>query len=355
MLHVRSSFLAPPPSSPAAVTPAPLTPTTATASQSFEASTVTTSTLNVMIAEPFSARSISPSPTHPMEPVIRGAGTTPILTHAPEPEFGEMTPLREEQPKSEPQPVVDLFGIAEPADATPASKPSPFGSNFHPSLMSPVKFEALNHPTDLFSAMNEPDNTVAESGATMPSSTAVDFAVFDLMNATDINTSMQSNQPPAPSRFSAFEDLNSSIRRAMSPTPMQSSPMGSGASTPAKPPSLPPTGIPGTVNPGGLISPQPVIPGYMSLSHVGSPAKHGTNAMPASSTGDICSHVLCVCHVSLVYIFCCSLILFHLLIRYILFFYVHSASWFLLFSIQYLNYFGMSLFHHHLIMFCFRF
>ncbi|KAG1714809.1 Phosphatidylinositol-binding clathrin assembly protein LAP [Nymphon striatum] len=232
-----TSATTPPPSSPAAVTPAPLTPTAVTASQSFEVSTVTTTTLNVT-AEPLRPRSVSPSPTHPMEPVMKGAGTTPILTHAPEPEFGEMTPLSEEQPKIESQPVVDLFGIVEPADATPASKPSPFGSNFQPKLMSPVKTEVQrNQPTDLFSAMSEPENT-----ATMPSSTAVDFAGFDLMNAIDSNTSMQSSQPPA-SRFSAFDDLNSSMISAMSPTPMQSSPMGSGASTPAKPPSFPPTGF----------------------------------------------------------------------------------------------------------------
>ncbi|KAG1714808.1 Phosphatidylinositol-binding clathrin assembly protein LAP [Nymphon striatum] len=241
-----TSATTPPPSSPAAVTPAPLTPTAVTASQSFEVSTVTTTTLNVT-AEPLRPRSVSPSPTHPMEPVMKGAGTTPILTHAPEPEFGEMTPLSEEQPKIESQPVVDLFGIVEPADATPASKPSPFGSNFQPKLMSPVKTEVQrNQPTDLFSAMSEPENT-----ATMPSSTAVDFAGFDLMNAIDSNTSMQSSQPPA-SRFSAFDDLNSSMISAMSPTPMQSSPMGSGASTPAKPPSFPPTGILGTVNPSGF-------------------------------------------------------------------------------------------------------
>ncbi|XP_022241164.1 phosphatidylinositol-binding clathrin assembly protein-like isoform X2 [Limulus polyphemus] len=250
-------------------------------------------------------RSTSPSPTADL---MKGAGTTPILSHPPEPAFGEQVDHLDGVVASETETSTDLVWGDSPQPIGPTVVPgvSPFDSSFQilSSLPAPMDNVAKvpsqsEEKMDLFS-MDEADfgfgeiNThpslVAATSKTTPApptpppspfgnldmpssavglSSVLDHGQSSLHTLQGVSSFQQSP------KSSALDDLNFTIQKAMnrpSASPASSSYLG-GSRSSAK--SFSPVGV----------SPVTGSPLSSSVPHLDSPVLVGAHVSPTPTSG----------------------------------------------------------------------
>lgn len=163
--------------------------------------------LTLPTLEPPPPRSSSPSPTAEL---MRGAGTTPILAHMPEPGFGDLEPS-EDTWRSEPFPPPPP--AAAPSSAPRATTAAPAGwLGFDQGR--PQELASVPRPTMVQPAMGQqPAMAQPPAMVQMP------------------QLAMAKPPPPPPAKpASALDDLNFAIQQAMggAPSPAHSSAVPSG-------------------------------------------------------------------------------------------------------------------------------
>ncbi|XP_077540366.1 phosphatidylinositol-binding clathrin assembly protein-like isoform X1 [Haemaphysalis longicornis] len=163
--------------------------------------------LTLPTLEPPPPRSSSPSPTAEL---MRGAGTTPILAHMPEPGFGDLEPS-EDTWRSEPFPPPPP--AAAPSSAPRATTAAPAGwLGFDQGR--PQELASVPRPTMVQPAMGQqPAMAQPSAMVQMP------------------QLAMAKPPPPPPAKpASALDDLNFAIQQAMggAPSPAHSSAVPSG-------------------------------------------------------------------------------------------------------------------------------
>ncbi|XP_022248253.1 phosphatidylinositol-binding clathrin assembly protein-like isoform X1 [Limulus polyphemus] len=258
-------------------------------------------------------RSASPSPTAEL---MKGAGTTPILSHPPEPAFGEQVDHLEECAAPEADMSADMVwgDSTKPSGPSPAPDVNPFGSSFEPSSSLPATMAATKVPyrseqkADLFSmddadfgfgeTTSQPPPIMDTTPTTTPAPTAPPpspFGSWDIPSSTGGGVSNLDlhSQPPLhavpvtsslfqeSSKSSALDDLNFTIQKVMN-----------------KPSAAPPSSTPGLSSPffGGSrpsaqsaspVGASPVIgsPLSSSMPRLDSPGLVGAHASPTPPSG----------------------------------------------------------------------
>ncbi|XP_076351953.1 uncharacterized protein LOC143247553 isoform X2 [Tachypleus tridentatus] len=282
-------------------------------------------------------RSASPSPTAEL---MKGAGTTPILSHPPEPAFGEQVDHLDEFSAPEAGMSADLVwgDSTKPGRPSPSPDVNPFGTSFEPSSSLPAAMAATKvsfqpeHKADLFSMddadfgfgdkTSQPPPITDTTPTTTPAPTAPPpspFGSWDMPSSTgggvtnvDVHSQPSLHTVPVTSslfqestKSSALDDLNFTIQNVMSKpsaasssTPGLSSPF-LGGSRPSAQSASPIVASPIFGSPLSSSMPRLDSPGLVGAhasptppSGLSSPAKSVTGGGSAASGFDLFGDVL---------------------------------------------------------------
>lgn len=173
--------------------------------------------LTLPTLEPPPPRSSSPSPTAEL---MRGAGTTPILSHMPEPGFGDLEPS-EDTWRSEPFPPPPPAATGGAPHATTAAPAGWMGFD----QGRPQELASVPRPTMAQPAMQQP---AMMQQPVMPQQPAMAQppAMVQMPQLAMAQPAMAKPPPPPAKPASALDDLNFAIQQAMGGAP---SPAHSGA------------------------------------------------------------------------------------------------------------------------------
>lgn len=225
----------------------------------------TTTKLSLPVMEPFGGRSTSPSPTAEL---MRGAGTTPILSNVPEGGFGDAVETAEEAAvpvtSAGEQPADFIWGSSGVSHISPVPTPTPtsnappmtssaddiFGAAFEPppaattvptAVVTPLSVQPQTETTnnaekDLFGFDSSEFNDVGEQplsaqpcapppspfggldiGLGLASGPSQDLRAQAIANAVGVALPMPVQQKPVPVA-SGFEDLNFALNQTIQPT-----------------------------------------------------------------------------------------------------------------------------------------
>lgn len=168
--------------------------------------TTTTTKLSLPVMEPFGGRSTSPSPTTEL---MRGAGTTPILSNVPEGGFGEAVETAEEAAvpatSASEEPADFIWGSSTSTSTPSASVPNTSSTTAVCDDLFGAPFEPTPATTTVPTAVVTPLSVQPQAEPT--ENTEKDLFGFDSNELSDLGEQPLSAQPcaPPPSPFGGLD------------------------------------------------------------------------------------------------------------------------------------------------------